>query len=694
MTAVVIATELQRRDWAELRAYLMEQSAPARPRINSRLVAFALAAGPLALSFAFLHFAGSKHGASAALLGAALGILSLFLLQKLYAAKFRNLEPRAFLGPLRYELDEHGIRMIRTGISASVDWNRIEQIDETPNAIYLRLDGLSAYVIPKRSVDGALLPDLVAQLRAWHAERTRTPGSEPAPAFAAVQSVAITRDAAAGAPEKRVGFLRDLLGNLRAGLKLLLFQRVRSNEFTASFDQLVALLAIVIALLTGLDWLLADSDTVFDPYGYYVWAYYAVAGLWGAALIARLQGPQTNTRPLLVAWLAAVPGFIVVLGLVLLLPFGQTWLPVVLGGAALVLLVMSDRAARSAFGFAKFGTVLLVALTVIGVPYVFQTRLSLDPHLWVAPESEDDASADDPDAGEAESLLFDQADRISDAVGSTAPQRPGVVDTYFVGFAGWGTQAVFRNEALFGERIFAKRFGTARRSVELINDRTDRDTYPLATVSGLRYALQLLGERMDKDEDMLVLLLTSHGSREAGIAVHNGGLPLVDLEPDELRSALDDSGIKWRIVIVSACYAGVFLEPLKSDTTLVITAADADHNSFGCADDRDLTYFGEAFLRDSLPGAPTLEAAFAKARKLIAEREAEEQLTPSNPQMSVGSAIRQKLAAPASPADEAPGTAVPNSTITASLAPRAVTTPTLSAMTLPPAAASSARMAQ
>jgi hypothetical protein len=150
---------------------------------------------------------------------------------------------------------------------------------------------------------------------------------------------------------------------------------------------------------------------------------------------------------------------------------------------------------------------------------------------------------------------------------------------------------------------------------------------------------------MDPAEDVLVLLLTSHGSREDGISIRTGLLPIgSDLPPGDLRAALDDSGIKWRIVIVSACYAGVFVEPLKSDTTLVITAADADHTSFGCADDRDLTYFGEAFLRDALPRAPSLEAAFRSAREDIAGREKAEKLTPSHPQFFVGEAMARKLA--------------------------------------------------
>ena len=631
MTPIVIATELGPEDWHELCAYIDQR------------------------------YGGSRVG----------------FIQRWHARRVVSAN-RTFLGPLRIELDEHGFRTIRAGLTTATDWNRVEQIDETSTAIYLALDPVNAYVIPKRSVDPSLLPKLVTQLRAWHAERTRTSLSEPAPGFEPPSSATLTRDITTSQPARaRVGFFGALAGNLRAGFKLLIFRRVAPTEFAVSYGQLVALLVITLALITGVDWLLADADAIFDPYGYDAWIYYILAGLWAGALIARYQGPQTNTRALLVRWLAAVPSVIVVFGLVLLLPAAQTHLAIVLGVTALLLFLVSERAVRNAFGFARLGTSLLIVLAVAGIPWVFQTKLYLDPQLWVAPETQDEESgtAVGKDFRDAESILFDQADRISDAVDATAPERPGITDTYFVGFAGWGRQKVFRNEALFGEHVFAKRFNTGRRSVELINDRRDRDTYPLATVSGLRYTLQLLGDKMDKEEDMLVLLLTSHGSRETGIAVQNGDLPLNDLEPDELRSALDDSGIKWRIVIVSACYSGVFVEPLKSDSTLVITAADADHTSFGCADDRDLTYFGEAFLRDSLPASPTIEAAFAKARDLIAAREKQEKLTPSHPQMFVGPAIRQKLALPAAPTDDTPDTAVPGTTLTARSAPQLQSSP-------------------
>jgi Peptidase C13 family len=297
------------------------------------------------------------------------------------------------------------------------------------------------------------------------------------------------------------------------------------------------------------------------------------------------------------------------------------------------------RILRAAYGFIRVRAAILAMAFIITAPWMLAT-LNLDTRLWVTDDTQQEGDSDD--AAEAEPLLYDQPSRIAAAVERVAPSEGGKPAVFFVGFAGDGDQSIFKREAVFAQSVFADHFGSADRSMELINDVDDRDSYPLATVSGLTDALKLLAERMDPDRDVLVLTLTSHGSRE-GLAVSNGSLPLLQLGPTELRQALDESGIKWRVLIVSACYSGVFLEPLETDATLIATASDSEHSSFGCADDRDLTYFGEAFLKDSIPTTVSLEEAFKKAADLIQRRETAEHLEHSNPQLYVGPAIRQKL---------------------------------------------------
>ena len=145
--------------------------------------------------------------------------------------------------------------------------------------------------------------------------------------------------------------------------------------------------------------------------------------------------------------------------------------------------------------------------------------------------------------------------------------------------------------------------------MSLINDERDLERAPLATVSGLRYALHGLASRMNLDQDVLFLSISSHGAKDPAIVVSNSELPLQDLTDGDLADALSESGIKWRVIIISACYAGAFIDSLRDPQTIVITASAADRTSFGCSNDRDLTYFGEAFYRDALPTAHSLREA-------------------------------------------------------------------------------------
>ncbi|HEY1899691.1 MAG TPA: C13 family peptidase [Steroidobacteraceae bacterium] len=216
-------------------------------------------------------------------------------------------------------------------------------------------------------------------------------------------------------------------------------------------------------------------------------------------------------------------------------------------------------------------------------------------------------------------------------------------DVYFVGFAGFGEQKVFRKEAELARQVIGARFATGPRSLLLVNDIHDRRTYPLATFQNLRTAVDAIGRRMHRDRDALVLMLTSHGNDEDGIAITNGKLPEDALSPQDVRKILDESHIRWRIIIVSACYSGIFIPVLKNDATLVMTAADSRHSSFGCDDTRDLTYFGEALLRDALPQACSLPAAYTAMARIIRRRETDEGEIHSNPQLFVGARLQTRL---------------------------------------------------
>ena len=106
---------------------------------------------------------------------------------------------------------------------------------------------------------------------------------------------------------------------------------------------------------------------------------------------------------------------------------------------------------------------------------------------------------------------------------------------------------------------------------------------------------------------------------------------------------LHASGIKWKVLVISACYSGAFIEPLKDDHTLIITATDANNTSFGCGSGENLTWFGKAYFDDALRRTRSFTEAFGFARQAVAQREREQKYTASNPQMYVGAAIKDKL---------------------------------------------------
>ena len=243
-----------------------------------------------------------------------------------------------------------------------------------------------------------------------------------------------------------------------------------------------------------------------------------------------------------------------------------------------------------------------------------------------------------------ETALYNQRALLDSAIAALAPPDKGRINLYFLGVAGDGSQEVFRREVEFVRGEFDRKFGTRGRSMALINSRTTVASAPLATHTSLRAALQAIGARMDREQDILFLFLTSHGNRQHDFHLNQNAIALRDLQPQELARMLADSGIRWKVVVVAACYSGGFVEPLRSDTTLVITAARADRASFGCEDANELTDFGRAYFKESLPGASSFQDAFARAQKLVDGWETQAKEEHSLPQIATAKPIEEQLA--------------------------------------------------
>jgi hypothetical protein len=220
-----------------------------------------------------------------------------------------------------------------------------------------------------------------------------------------------------------------------------------------------------------------------------------------------------------------------------------------------------------------------------------------------------------------ETALYKQRPLLDAALADLAPAQRGRINMYLLAVAGDGSQEVFRREVEFVRSQFDREFGTRGRSVALINSRITAGTAPMATVTSIREAVNAIALRMDRDNDILFLFMTSHGGKDHEFKLNQNAMTLRGLKPKELAEILDQSRIRWKVVLVSACYSGGFVEPLKSDSTMVITAARADRTSFGCADENEFTYFGRAFFKEALPASGSFFEAFTRAQALVGEWE-------------------------------------------------------------------------
>lgn len=429
--------------------------------------------------------------------------------------------------------------------------------------------------------------------------------------------------------------MRALLHNLLAGFRLATFQRVSAAHFRVSVLQLGWLWAIEFGLGVAVAYFVLDGDGYFNDR----YVLYALASLTLTLGVAALLAHAMHTPRLLLGFAVASTAMAP-----MLIAYGyasrSAWQALALGPSA---------AWAWMAGWLVLMAVLLMRATALWVPLRVRGRIAVSgfliavvaAELWLLPREEAwYPVAIEEDAlgmGRHETLIYQQTPLLAQSLDTLQPQRPHVSDLYFVGFAGYGWQDVFMKEVNTVRALFDTRFDTRGRSVVLINNSKTAASVPLASITALQTTLDRVGTLLDPEEDVLFLFVTSHGSTEpAYVSVDHHGLGLTQLTPERLKAALATTPIKWKIIVVSACYSGGFIPALRDDNTLIITASSADRNSFGCDDRNSMTDFGRAYFEEALGKTASFTAAFTLARKRIAEREKAEGLTPSQPQMVIG----------------------------------------------------------
>lgn len=246
--------------------------------------------------------------------------------------------------------------------------------------------------------------------------------------------------------------------------------------------------------------------------------------------------------------------------------------------------------------------------------------------------------------GRAPQAMLAEQRRLAAALAALQPERKGVVDAYVVSVA-LDSDPVFAREARESARVLARRYDAEGRTLVLAGpDGRGGATLPEGSITALTLALARVAEVMDRNQDVLVLYVTSHGAPEAGLAYHDGDQGFGVLPPARMAALLDGLGIRNRLLLLSACYSGAFVKRLMSDTTAILTAASASRSSFGCRAENDWTFFGDALVNHALRKPQPLAEAAAEARRTIIGWEREGRLDPSMPQVTIGDGVSAWLA--------------------------------------------------
>jgi len=247
------------------------------------------------------------------------------------------------------------------------------------------------------------------------------------------------------------------------------------------------------------------------------------------------------------------------------------------------------------------------------------------------------------DAGSPEQILYAQPDRMRVALAHLAPRTPGKTNLFMISFAGDGEEDVFRNEVEYVDKLFSERFAAKGHVLTLVNNPATLAQHPIASLSNLELAIDGLAKKMNADQDVLMVFITTHGSRKHELYVSLDPLPLDQIVPDDLADLFSDSPIKHRVFVISACYSGGFIDALKSPDAMVITAARSDRASFGCGTQSEITDFGRAFFVDALNHTASFTDAFAEASKEVDSWETRDHQPHSFPQIASGVPIENAL---------------------------------------------------
>ena len=437
-------------------------------------------------------------------------------------------------------------------------------------------------------------------------------------------------------------FVKDFAQNTKTLLRALALRRVELGDVKADFPTVILMFLAYAMVYAALDYPWGDPMAIFSDTGFAIFASVSLCFLIVCIFCAVLLGLRTQAADIYALLLTL---------LIFLEPVSHAfettyWDPTPLAFALWLALIAFMVWSVFAIVFAlspgrlrtRIPRAAAFVVLCISASMFLGTRFPEEPLFFSSADLEEDEDYAEVDT---ESVYYQQPTLMSEQLNGLALSEPGQVDLFVLAAGGYAYQRVFAREVEAVPGSLAAQFGSERRQVQLLNSVMTPDLYPLANRTNLEHAFSAMAERM-QDEDVALIYLTSHGYPHE-FSLNFWEMRLQDLTSAQLAKMLDRSGLKNVVIVISACYSGSFIDALKAEDRMIVTASSDSATSFGCSDESEWTWFGRAFFEQSLPKNPDFRQAFELARAQVAKWEAQDGLEPSDPQIWVGDGINAVL---------------------------------------------------
>lgn len=232
-----------------------------------------------------------------------------------------------------------------------------------------------------------------------------------------------------------------------------------------------------------------------------------------------------------------------------------------------------------------------------------------------------------------------------------AESRNKILPAVYLGLALDGQSPAFHGDvALVQERLFAG--ALTGPTLALSNYPQLFQKEPYATLTSIQKASKAAGSRLarqfreTKFQALAVVVLAAHGNTGVlTLRERPNGAP-TQFRTAHAKQVLSDLGDGPTLVIISACRSGSFIPALRAPNRVIITAAAADRNSFGCGANNRTTNFMNALFGERLDPKQSLKQMVTTAQVRVDSMEKRFGLLASLPQLDTGEKMQAFVDAP------------------------------------------------